>query len=131
MGRNIVAVIAGIAAAVLTVFILETAAHAILPFPGAADGAQMDMRNLPLASALAIVVTWCAGAFVGAWVAASIARSNHTLCAMIVATMLALSGVATMLMMAHPIWFWIAGVVLPFPAALAATRLRRKPALAA
>lgn len=131
MGRNILAVIAGIVAAALTVFLFETVAHALLPAPAGMDATNPEsvkaaMANLPLSSYIAVIVAWCAGSFVGAWIAVALARSHHTLCAMLVAAGIALSGIATMVMIPHPIWLWIAGTILPFPSALAAARLRRR-----
>ena len=130
MGRNILAVVLGILAAGVTVFLVEIAGHFLLPAPPGVDPTNPDsMRanaaNLPLTSLVAVLVAWSAGSFVGGLVAAFISREQKMLCALIAALFIIGSGIATMVMIPHPIWFWIAGVVLPFPSALAATRLRR------
>ena len=128
MGRSILAVIVGLVAASLAVLLIETAAHWMLPTPPGMDVTSREsmataMQNLPVASLLAILVAWALGSFVGGWVAASIARSHQTRCAIIVAILIILSGIANMLMIPHPIWIWIGGIVLPIPCAMAGAQL--------
>ena len=139
MGRKILAVIAGIIAGSLTIFLFETVGHLIVPPPAGMDATNVEsiraaMSQMTLASFLLILAAWCGGSFVGGLVAAAIARTDGGRgCALIVAGFIVLSGIATMILIPHPIWFWIAGIVLPFPCALAGARLvaRRSAAAAA
>jgi cytochrome c biogenesis protein CcdA len=128
MARNILAVIAGIIAAAVAVFLVETAAHSLLPAPAGMDATnaesiQANMRNLPLSSFLAILAAWCVGSFVGGLVAAMVSRQQKMLCAFITALFILGSGIATMIMIPHPIWFWITAILLPLPCAWIAARL--------
>ena len=128
MGRKILAVIAGIIAGSLTIFLFETVGHLIVPPPAGMDATNVDsiraaMSQMTLASFLLILAAWCGGSFVGGLVAAAIARTSGRGCALIVAGFIVLSGIATMILIPHPIWFWIAGIVLPFPCALVGARL--------
>ena len=135
MGRSILAVLVGLVAASLTVLLIEIASHWLLPVPPGMDVTSREsmataMHNLPVASLLAILVAWAVGSFIGGWVAASIARTHQTRCAIIVAILIILSGIANMLMIPHPIWIWIGGLFLPLPCALAGARLApAKPAV--
>ena len=128
MARNILAVIAGIIAAAVTVFLVEIAGHFILPAPPGVDATNADAlranaTNLPLASLAAVLVAWCVGSFVGGLVAAMVSRQQKMLCAFITALFILGSGVATMIMIPHPIWFWIVSILLPLPCAWVAARL--------
>jgi hypothetical protein len=128
MARNILAVIAGILAAGVTVFLVEMAAHFILPAPPGVDPSnpeslRANATNLPLSSLAAVLVAWCVGSFVGGLVAALVSRQQKMLCALVAALFIIGSGVATMVMIPHPIWFWIAAILLPLPCAWIGARL--------
>ena len=136
MGRKILAVVAGIIAGSLTVFLLEAIGHLIVPPPPAMDATNLEsiraaMSQMPLSTFVLVLVAWCGGSFVGGLVAAAIARSSGRACALAVAGLIVLSGIISMIMIPHPIWFWIAGIVLPFPCALAGARLAPGPSAAA
>jgi hypothetical protein len=128
MGRNILAVIAGIIAAGVMVFLVEIAGHFLLPMPPGVDPTNPDSmkanaQNLPLVSLAAVLVAWCAGSFVGGLVAAFVSRDQKMLCALITGLFIIGSGIATMVMIPHPIWFWIVAILLPLPFAWYRARL--------
>ena len=128
MARNILAVIAGIIAAGVTVFLVEMVGHFVLPMPPGVDPANPDSLranavNLPASNLLAVLIAWCAGSFVGGLVAALVSRQQKMLCALIAALFILGSGVASMVVIPHPIWFWIAAILLPLPCAWAAARV--------
>ena len=138
MARNILAVLAGIIAAGVTVFVVEMIGHFLLPMPPGVDPTNPDSlranaANLPVSNLIAMVIGWCAGSFVGGLIAALISREQKMLCALIVALFILGSGVATMLMIPHPIWIWIVAIVLPLPCAWAGARVigARSPTAAA
>jgi hypothetical protein len=71
---------------------------------------------------LVVVVGWALAAFVGAWVAARIAR--HRRAAALVIGLLVLAGViANIAMIPHPLWMTVAGLALPLPLAWLAARI--------
>lgn len=76
---------------------------------------------------------WTAGAFVGGWVGARVAR--HARAAAIAVALFVMAGVAGMMVMVpdHPKWVAVLGLVLPIPVALVAARLagRREKTLPA
>jgi hypothetical protein len=128
MGRNILAVVLGIIAAGVTVFLVEIAAHFLLPMPPGVDPAnpetlRANAANLPLSSLFAVVVAWCLGSFAGGLVAARVSRDQKMLCALITGLFIIGSGIATMVAIPHPIWFWIAAILLPLPFAWSGARV--------
>ena len=120
MGRNILAVVLGIVAAGVAVFLVEIVGHFLLPAPPGVDASnpeslKANMANMPLASVLMVLIAWCVGSFAGGLVAALVSRDQKMLCAFIAALFIIGSGIATMVIIPHPIWFWIAAILLPLP----------------
>ena len=75
---------------------------------------------------LLVLIGWVLGAFLGGWVAARIARHRRA-AALVIGALVVLGVVANNMMIPHPLWMTIAGVLLPIPAAwLAARGLARK-----
>lgn len=124
--HRILGVVAGLVAAIATVFVCEAIGHAIFPPPPGIDlsdpAATADIfERIPFGAKLAVVIAWLLGAFAGAWVARAIGR--WTPAAWIVAALVTLGGVATLVMIPHPLWMQVSAVVLPFAGAWAATRM--------
>ncbi|QPQ54236.1 hypothetical protein IC614_07640 [Allosphingosinicella flava] len=122
------AVVAGVIIAFLCIFGLEAVSHSLFPLPAGidvSDPAQLAgmMDKIPTGAKVAVVAGWFVGALAGAWVACRIA--GRALAGWIVAILVAVSGVATMLMIPHPAWMWAAGILLPPLAAYIAQRLAR------
>jgi hypothetical protein len=129
MLRSILAVLAGLVIALITVWLFQFASmHAYPPPP------ILDPRDPPLlagmpAGELALALAgWVVGALDGGLVAGLIARKP--LPAGIVGTLAALCAMAVVTMVPHPMWLSLAGVLLPVPAALFGAWLvrGRKPA---
>jgi hypothetical protein len=128
MLRSILAVLAGLVVAWITVSLFEFASmHTFPPPPGVdvRDPQQVAalVSRMP-AGALALVLAgWVVGAFDGGLVAALIAK--HRVPAVVVGALVALSALAMVMMVPHPLWMSIAGVFLPVPAALSGAWLGR------
>ncbi|NNC71634.1 MAG: hypothetical protein HKN78_02025 [Sphingomonadaceae bacterium] len=126
--RTIVASLAGIAVAILVVFLAEGAGHLIFPPPdgldvtNAADQVRI-MEVIPLGAKIAVVVAWFLGALAGAAVAIMI--GSRALPAWIVGLAMLLASVATTQMFPHPLWMLIAAFALPIVAVLLALRMFR------
>jgi hypothetical protein len=127
MGRTILGILAGLVVAWLAMTICEFASL-FLHRPSAG----LDLRDpqalaahiaaAPLSAMLVVVVGWALAAFVGAWVAARIAR--HRRAAALVIGLLVLAGViANIAMIPHPLWMTVAGLALPLPLAWLAARI--------
>lgn len=129
MVRLVFAIVLGMVAGVATMLSMEFAGMALNPPPpGAiadeADLALMVMRA-PLQKQLMVVAGWGLAAFVGGWVAARTTRLHVTAAAVGVAALIMAGVVLNAVMLPHPIWMPVAGVLLPVPLALLAVRLLR------
>lgn len=124
--RGLVAVIAGLAAAMLVTAGVEAAGHALFPPPPGLDLNRPEdqgriMAAIPLAAKIAVVSAWFLGSLAGACAAIAIAR--RVLPAWIVAVVIACLGLWTTRMFPHPDWMLASAVVLPLVAVLVAKRL--------
>ena len=93
MGRSILAVIAGVVCAVLTVGMIESIGHFVYPPPPGVDISDPDqlrtiMERLPTGALLFVMAAWIVGALVGGLVAAKLARSHAMRAALAVGTMM-------------------------------------------
>lgn len=114
--RKFLAILAGLAALVATVWIVEAIGHSIWPPPPGtdiSDPAQLTtlLDKIPLAAKLAVVAGWFLGALAGAWAANAVAR--WALASWIVVAIGIAFGVMTLFMIPHPLWMQIAAIVAP------------------
>lgn len=127
MGRTILGVLAGLVVAWLVMSLFEFGSLALhRPPPG------LDLRNpealalhiaaAPVSAMLLVLAGWVLGAFFGAWVAARIAR-HRRVAALVIGALMVLGVVANNMLVPHPLWMTIAGILLPIPAAWLAARV--------
>lgn len=119
--RSILAVIAGLVVAWITVSLFEFASvRAFPPPPGldvhdprqlAALVAQMPPRAL-----LLVLAGWVVGALDGGLVAAAISKRRAP--AIVVGACVAVAVLLMVVLVRHPAWMSLAGALLPVPAAL-------------
>lgn len=128
MGRTILGMLIGVVTMMFTVYALEFLGHALYPPPSGLDPKnpehlQMIIAAAPTGAMAMLVLGWAAGAFVGAWVAARIAR--HARAAAIAVALFVMAGVAGMIVIVpdHPRWVSTLGLLLPIPMALIAAKL--------
>jgi hypothetical protein len=127
MGRTILGILAGLVVAWLAMTICEFASLFLHRPPVGLDlrdpqALAAHIAAAPLSAMLVVVVGWALAAFVGAWVAARIAR--HRRAAALVIGLLVLAGViANIAMIPHPLWMTVAGLALPLPLAWLAARI--------
>jgi hypothetical protein len=127
MGRTILGILAGLVVAWLAMTICEFASLFLHRPPAGLDlrdpqALAAHIAAAPLSAMLVVVVGWALAAFVGAWVAARIAR--HRRAAALVIGLLVLAGViANIAMIPHPLWMTVAGLALPLPLAWLAARI--------
>jgi len=134
MGRTIAGVVVGVVVAWLTIMLAEFASAPLHPMP-----AGLDMRNpesvaafvatLPASALLLVLSGWVLGGLVGGFVAASISRKPRP--ALTVGVVIVLGVIANAVMIPHPMWMTIAGVLLPVPAAWLGAKLATRGASAA
>jgi len=131
MGRTIAGVVVGVVVAWLTIMLAEFASAPLHPMP-----AGLDMRDpesvaafvatLPASALLLVLSGWVLGGLVGGYVAASISRKPRA--ALTVGIVIVLGVIANAVMIPHPMWMTIAGVLLPVPAAWLGAKLATRGA---
>jgi hypothetical protein len=128
MLRSILAVLAGLVVAWITVSLFEFAGmHAFPPPPGidVRDPQQLAslIAQMPSGALTLVLTGWVIGALDGGLVAALIARQRVPSIA--VGVLVMLGAFLMVAMVPHPLWMSIAGVLLPVPAALFGAWLAR------
>lgn len=129
MVRGILASIAGVVIAGITVGLVESLGHMIFPPPEGLDLNNPDdletlMTVIPLGAKIAVLVAWFVGALAGILAAGWIGRG--TIPGWVVAAFMLIASVVTTQMFPHPIWMIAGAVVLPIIAKLLADRLIAK-----
>jgi hypothetical protein len=129
MGRIILGIVLGVAAAFATIWALEMVHHMINPIPGDVRLTDMDKlrdftRSLPLVSQLFIAGGWLLGSIAGGVVAGLVSRREGPILG--VAAVVAVAGLLNVLWLPHPLLLQIGSVAAPALGALVARALVRK-----
>jgi hypothetical protein len=124
--RAVAAVLAGLIAAGLVVFVVELVSSAVYPPPPGLDltdqtALERHVSSLPPGAFAFVLGAWAAGAFVGVWVATRIAQS--AVAGLVVAVLFFGACLANLFMLPHPAWFWAAAIILIVVSAIVALRL--------
>jgi hypothetical protein len=127
IGHTIIAVIAGVVVAFALGAAIEWLGHQMYPMPPGVDlsrpeQAQDYVRNLPVGALLIVLTSWVVATFCGGIVAAAIEKGRPRRAAAIVGVVVLAATIANLTLIAHPLWFSIAGVLSIVVAALAAGR---------
>jgi hypothetical protein len=120
MIRRLLAVIAGIAVAVLLVMLIQNLGHKLYPPPVDLDlNDQAFMKeyvaNLPWGPLAFVIASYVIATLAGGWVAVVIAVERPLLYTAIVAAFVLAGVISTVLTIPHPTWFTtvaIAGIIL-------------------
>jgi hypothetical protein len=128
MVRSVVAVLTGVLMAGAVIAFGEAILHLVVPPPGGINPSDHESIKLAMASMspgsfAGVLVAWGVGTFIGAGVAALIARSGRMICAVIVGCAVMAAAMLNMLTIPHPTWFWAASLAIVVPTAWLAGRL--------
>ncbi|RAK67754.1 hypothetical protein [Phenylobacterium kunshanense] len=130
MLRLILGVVAGCALAMGLITGIELVVHTQYPYPAGASPEQLRnyVLELPQAGQAMIIAAWIIGTAVGGLAGNGIAGRPWP--ALVVGVLIAVSGMANMAMLPHPLWMQIVGIVGPLAVAgvLGLGRPRRAPA---
>jgi len=131
MGRTIAGVVVGVVVAWLTIMLAEFASAPLHPVPAGLDmhdptSVAAFVATLPVTALLLVLAGWVLGALIGGHVAARIARKP--LPALAVGIVIVVGVIANAVMIPHPTWMTLAGVLLPVPAAWLGARLAMRRA---
>lgn len=123
MAKNIFSVIGGIITVIVMVTIVQNVGATIYPppadfNPNSFETLEAHLRTLSLGAFLFAVAGMALGSFMGGLVASWIAPENGYRNAIIVAAFYVVFGVIGMLMISHPIQYWVANFITYLPCAL-------------
>jgi hypothetical protein len=123
MKRSILGVLGGVVLGIMLVFLLARIGHAVYPTPDGFDFHNQEAVKDYLAAnpgvLLFVLAAHIVGPLAGAWLAAWIARRRPLSHALVVGVLFLAAGIANMLMIPHPPWFWLVDLLVYLPAALA------------
>jgi len=132
MGRFILAILAGFLAYVVVATGIETLGHQIYPAAQSVDFgnpevAKSYMEKLPFAAKLFVLVAWCLGSMAAGFTSGSITKIRHALAAIILGGLVVCGVILITMMIPHPVWMIIVGLLTPIPFALLGNKLAKKP----
>jgi hypothetical protein len=117
MGRSILAVFLGWAASLVVIVLVEAAGHQLFPMPAGADiwnpaDIARSGPDIPAAALALVVLGWALGALAGGFLAGRLVQKGQVRHALLVAAIVLGSAVWTMLTIPHPVWMWLAALLL-------------------
>ena len=129
-GRSILAVVVGAVVAMILVSVVEMVSGLLYPLPADVDPPQPDLMQqyiarLPIGAFLLVLAGWAVGSFVGGWVAARLAGRAPLTHGLVIGLLFLAAGIMTMLMIPHPLYMWVGGIVLPLACSYLGARLVR------
>jgi hypothetical protein len=136
--RSILAVSLGFLAGSCLIFVFEQLGMLVFPPPAGMDPSNMEsvkaaMAKMPIGAFLSVLLAWCLGTFAAAWVAARVAGRSALVHGRVIGFLFLAAGVLNMLMIPHPVWFWVLGVAVFLPSAYLGAKVaenKQKPASA-
>ena len=116
MGKNIGAGIAGVVIAIAIVWLIEMVGHSVYPPPPNMDFADADaMRaytsRLPIGAFLFVGGAWFVATLCGTFAACKIGTAEPIVFAGVVGGLMLIATAANLIMIPHPLWFSMLGVV--------------------
>lgn len=113
--RLALALVAGIAAALFTIMLIETLGHSLYPPPtldySDTEALRAYVEGLPIGAKLIVLSAWLAGTVDGVFVAGLINRARYGLCAAVIGALVLAATLANLAMIPHPLWMAAAGVL--------------------
>jgi hypothetical protein len=128
IGRSVLAVLAGAIVAAAVIAVVEAISSVVCPLPPGLDlhdheAMRQHADQLPIGAFLLVLVAWAAGTLTGAWAAGLLAGRSPVAHGLVVGVLFLIAGLLTMLMIPHPRWMWVGGIVLPLACGYAGGRL--------
>jgi len=81
------------------------------------------MARAPAGALLVVLAGWILGSVAGGFTAARLGRKSPARHGLALGLLITVAGVANNLMLPPPLWFWIAGLIVPIPSSHAGARL--------
>ena len=116
MFRKIIAGIVGIFVAGALVWVVEKIGHTIYPTPADLDVGNTDVMRayvdtLPLGALLTVAIAWFVGSLGGTFAACRIGSARPLVYLLVVGGMMFAGASFNLVIIPHPIWFSILGIV--------------------
>ena len=102
---------AGLAVALVTIVLVEFVGNQMFPPPRGYDMSAGSALALPVATLIWPVIGWFLGALAGAWVALRVSGEQWTGWA--IAALVLAATMLNFVLVTHPLWMMIAGVLAP------------------
>lgn len=133
MLKNIAAGIAGVVIAVALVWVVERVGHAVYPPPPDLNFADPDtmrayIQTLPLGALLFVAAAWFIGTLGGTCAACAIGTAKPMIFAIVVGGLMLVATIMNLVMIPHPTWFSVLGIVGVVVAAWLGTMCERATA---
>ena len=133
MGRNIMAGIAGVVIAMLSVWLVQKIGHAVYAPPADLDAKDLDamrvhVESLPVGAFLFVIASYFIGTAVGTCAACAIGTMLPRVFAMLVSCVMLVATAMNVAMIPHPVWFIVLAVVAIVIAAWLGTKCARATA---
>jgi hypothetical protein len=131
MVRSIVAVLLGLLVANLVITVVQRTGHAVYPPPAGLDfndreAVRKALAEAPTGALLFVLLSYAAGALAGGALTAWMARRAPLVHALVVGAFLTAAGVASVVMIPHPLWLTVAVIGIFLPAAYAGALLVKR-----
>ncbi len=116
MGRNIVAGVVGVTVASVLVWVVQKIGHTVYPPPtdlnlADAEALKDYVASLPVGALLFVAAAWFVGATAGTCAACAIGTAKPMYLAVVVGGFVFIAASANLVMIPHPIWFSVLGLV--------------------
>lgn len=133
MGKNIAAGVVGIIVAGALVWLVEKIGHSVYTPPPDLDFADAEamrayVATLPMGAFLFVAGAWFLATLGGVVTACKIGNANPMIYAGVVGGLMLIATAANLIMIPHPLWFSIVGVVGIIVAAWLGMKLGTRPA---
>ena len=120
MLRSIIAVIAGLIAGSIVIYLIELAGHALYPPPELFDpmdreAAKEMMDAAPIGSLLMVILAYLVGSFAGGAVAALVPAKSRLSHSLATGLILMVFGIINLVLLPHPVWFWVLSLIVFVP----------------
>lgn len=116
MGKNIAAGVAGVIIAMALVWLIEAIGHSVYPAPPDLNFSDRDvmrayLTTLPFAAFLFVGGAWFLGTLGGTIVACKTGDAKPITYAIVIGGLMLIATAANLIMIPHPLWFSILGVI--------------------
>lgn len=134
MGRRIGGALAGVAAGVVIIMIVEALGTLVFPMPKGLDPRDKTamaafMSKLPIGMFLYVLAGFLLATLVATWLASYIGRTRFT--GVIVGSFFLVVGILNLMMVPHPVWFWIACIGVFIGSTVVGSRMGARGRIAA